>query len=213
MSRCPSCGCEDCTPLDCTCAMGDSTCITFTGSGSAANPFVAAPVIDPDPANLLSCGPDGLLAQVPDETRCPPAVRVRRTTNQTIGDSFQTAVSFDAENFDHGGMWAVGDPTKLVIPEDGLYMIGGTIAWDLDTVGLRNLVLTVNATTAIDADGDSAAQAGVSVNRVSTVYDLNAGDFVQLLATQTSGGDLDILSDAHASPVFWAYRIRQGDCP
>ncbi|MFJ7489667.1 hypothetical protein ACIQZB_00150 [Streptomyces sp. NPDC097727] len=40
-------------------AAGD--CITLTGEGTTAVPLSAAPRLDPNPANLLACGPDGLL--------------------------------------------------------------------------------------------------------------------------------------------------------
>lgn len=40
--------------------VGAGDCITLSGDGSAGAPLVADPVVDPDPANLLVCGPDGL---------------------------------------------------------------------------------------------------------------------------------------------------------
>ncbi|MER6828892.1 hypothetical protein ABT352_23125 [Streptosporangium sp. NPDC000563] len=38
----------------------DSDCIAMSGDGSAGNPITASPVVDPDPANTLECGPNGL---------------------------------------------------------------------------------------------------------------------------------------------------------
>lgn len=39
----------------------DSDCIALSGIGSPGDPLTAAPILDPDPANGLSCGPAGLL--------------------------------------------------------------------------------------------------------------------------------------------------------
>ncbi|MDP4501084.1 hypothetical protein [Nonomuraea turcica] len=39
----------------------DSPCIALDGDGSAGAPITATPVVDPAPANLLACGPNGLL--------------------------------------------------------------------------------------------------------------------------------------------------------
>jgi hypothetical protein len=44
---------------------GDTDCITISGAGTLFDPIVAAPVIDPDPANILECGPAGLLVNAP----------------------------------------------------------------------------------------------------------------------------------------------------
>ncbi|WP_165947365.1 hypothetical protein [Micromonospora sp. 15K316] len=45
-----------------TVAVASSSCITLTGDGSAGSPLLAQPRLDPDPANTLTCGPNGLLA-------------------------------------------------------------------------------------------------------------------------------------------------------
>ncbi|WP_433379428.1 hypothetical protein [Streptosporangium sp. CA-115845] len=42
-----------------------SDCIAMSGDGSAGNPITAAPVVDPDPANTLECGPNGLRVSAP----------------------------------------------------------------------------------------------------------------------------------------------------
>ncbi|WP_405710172.1 MULTISPECIES: hypothetical protein [unclassified Streptomyces] len=39
----------------------DSSCITLSGQGTTAAPLSAAPRLDPNPTNLLACGPAGLL--------------------------------------------------------------------------------------------------------------------------------------------------------
>ncbi|WP_406501608.1 hypothetical protein OHA04_27740 [Streptomyces sp. NBC_01590] len=41
--------------------VADSDCITLSGQGTTAAPLSAAPRLDPNPANLLKCGPGGLV--------------------------------------------------------------------------------------------------------------------------------------------------------
>ncbi|WP_326768686.1 hypothetical protein OG978_32850 [Streptomyces sp. NBC_01591] len=41
--------------------VADGDCITLSGNGTAGAPLSAAPRLDPNPANLLACGPDGLV--------------------------------------------------------------------------------------------------------------------------------------------------------
>ena len=56
MSRC---GCE----ADCNCAIVDGDCTEVAGSGTIASPYTIGVVVDPDPDNLIECGPSGLLAE------------------------------------------------------------------------------------------------------------------------------------------------------
>jgi len=55
MSRC---GCE----ADCNCAILAGDCTEVAGAGTIASPYTVGVVVDPAPANLLECGPSGLLA-------------------------------------------------------------------------------------------------------------------------------------------------------
>ncbi|MGW7708243.1 hypothetical protein [Streptomyces sp. NPDC054771] len=41
--------------------VADSDCITLSGDGTGGAPLRATPRLDPDPANLLACGPNGLV--------------------------------------------------------------------------------------------------------------------------------------------------------
>ncbi|MGW1352848.1 hypothetical protein ACWCQE_26800 [Streptomyces sp. NPDC002409] len=40
--------------------VGAGDCITLSGQGTDADPLTAVPRLDPDPANLITCGPNGL---------------------------------------------------------------------------------------------------------------------------------------------------------
>ncbi|GAA2945926.1 hypothetical protein GCM10020227_10980 [Streptomyces flavovirens] len=48
-----------------TVVTADGSCISLTGDGSTSAPLTAAPVLDPDPDNALSCGPNGLMVTAP----------------------------------------------------------------------------------------------------------------------------------------------------
>jgi len=194
--------------------MGNSDCIHFSGSGSAANPFVAAPVIDPDPNNLLSCGPDGLNAQVPDQVRCPQAWKAARLSNQTIADTFETTLTFE-ECFEFGSsaLWDVSDPTKIHVQESGLYQLGLQVAFDIDATGFRTIFVKENGAAVVAGQQVGASPAGVTTLYAGTMTELDAGDFLTCTVIQTSGGPLDVLFDASLTPYFWGYRVRMDDCP
>jgi microcystin-dependent protein len=44
----------------CGCHLSGGNCISITGDGSAGNPYIIAPIIDPSGSNALSCGVNGL---------------------------------------------------------------------------------------------------------------------------------------------------------
>lgn len=41
----------------------DSDCIALSGTGGSTDPIIANPILDPNPDNLLTCGPAGLLVE------------------------------------------------------------------------------------------------------------------------------------------------------
>ena len=55
------------------------------------------------------------------------ACKMYRTSAQTIASSgTYTSISFQAEEYDYGGFWVVGSPTRLTVPagQGGLYIVG-----------------------------------------------------------------------------------------
>ena len=84
------------------------------------------------------------------------------TANETITDSTATAIPWDAAEYNTGSaFWAIGDPTKLVIPAGvSLVQLGFNVEWANAATGYRHIYIQ-------KVPALSVGRAGLSVNAVS----------------------------------------------
>ena len=134
----------------------------------------------------------------------PPSARVRHSVDQAIMDSTDTALTFDTEDFDTDTIHDGANPTRLTAVTVGKYVIYGQVHWEGNTSKQRAIFIRLNGTTAISRVQSQATSDAVDPNRqmVATEFDLAVGDFVELIARQTSGGSLDVDAAGSESPVF-----------
>lgn len=113
---------------------------------------------------------------------------------QTIANSTNTALTFDSEFFDTDGFHSTSTNTsRITIPAGlgGKYSIVSTaLTWDINGSGKRGLGIYKNG-VAITSSLEIIPSSSIYVsNSISTVLDLAAGDYIELYAIQTSGGNL-----------------------
>lgn len=78
---------------------------------------------------------------------------------------------------------------------DGVYLLVGEVFWDAAPNGGRNGAITVNGFFVAAQVARAPENPGVgAVNNCCKVYSLSAGDVVRLVATQYSGGPLNVVS-------------------
>lgn len=132
-----------------------------------------------------------------------PMCRVYRTTTQVITNSSNTALTFDAEEFDTASMHStVTNTSRITIPVTGIYQIGGNVLWEGSATGARSLFLLVDSSDIIQFANNPGAAGGQS-QQVTTMVNLSASQYVELYVAQFSGGDLDVQFAADYSPSFW----------
>lgn len=141
------------------------------------------------------------------------AWHVRVTNSATVSiptGGFGTPITFDTERWDNPNNdqhSTASNTDRLTCAAPGLYDIGGGVGWTANATGRRSLWIAVTSggvTTIIALD--ERPNLGVSFvvpQLVSTQYRLAVGDFVQLVAFQTSGGALTLTKQANYSPEFW----------
>lgn len=184
MGACNCCGCV---------VESDYGTSIVTGDGTAAEPYTIA-LVDP--------------------TWVRPAVRIRRTTNQSFPSTTgYGVVSFDTVVFEQGGeFWAAGAPTIITIPEDGLYIFGACGKWAAGNLaGARRIGFRLNGTTVILTDDQPLeATHGATLTpwmNLSYQYRLGIGDTLELVAHQNSGDSLNLVAEADDSITFWAVYV------
>lgn len=133
------------------------------------------------------------------------AARVANSAAQTTTTSVSLTLSFDTVRYDPWGMHAAANPTRLTCKVPGIYDIGAAIQFVANATGNRSMRIILNGTTELARMGTpgSAGGLGVSPLNISCQTQLNVGDYVEVTAFQSSGGNLDVSVVAQSSPEFW----------
>lgn len=141
-----------------------------------------------------------------------PAVRIRRTadfTHNSTGN--ELAVTFPSGSvdqvYDPHAIFATANNTRLTSPWPGVWHVDGGGVWPSIVTGRRYFALRKNGTSKIK-EGEALSATGFAFAQgVSTDIDLAAGDYVELLAFQNSGGNLALQAFADHSIVFTMHYV------
>jgi hypothetical protein len=138
----------------------------------------------------------------------PPAVRARHASDQAVANTTATALSLTAERYDTNGMHDTStNHQRLTSQASGLYHIGGCAAFASNATGNRTLEIRRGGTTVLAAETRAAVSGAITTIVVSCDYELSSSEYVELVATQNSGGSLDVLALSNYSPEFWMHWI------
>ena len=139
-----------------------------------------------------------------------PAVRVTRSTPQTVPPLSPVPVTWNTETFDTANLHNNTTNTeRLTAPVAGIYDIRAHVDWAADAEGFRNIVLVKSDNSTPDYRFTSPIDGtNPTSSDVEATVPMAAGDFVIVIVQQQSwaGIDppttLDILSDSNFKPKF-----------
>lgn len=193
-----NCTCANCTrrpgPTGATgptgpCCTGPtgSSGIGVTGATGAAGPT----------------GPVGPLLDV--------SARVFNSVDQPVPTATVTALTFDSERYDTVGMHAPGD-SALTIQVAGKYDIVGNIS--IIALGGGDRTLSIQLTpiatgvpVIIAQTSETIESSTTWVEEVTTQYDLEVGDQLELIVFQNSGNPAVVTAAPNYSPEFMAILV------
>lgn len=136
--------------------------------------------------------------------------RVFNSANISVANG-GAQLTFDSERFDTDGIHStVTNTGRLTCQTAGKYRIGGSILFANNNNNMRGLQVLLNGATVIGIHRVPASPTGSTDTvgmAMDVVYDLAAGDFVELTAYQSSGIALNVISGAAYSPEFWMHRV------
>lgn len=175
------------------------------GSGTV---FLAEDAVDTgNSANkLIKTNSIGVL----DPTFLPyVGARVYHSVDQSIAHNANSPLSFNSEKLDGDNIHStVTNNSHLTVNTGGTYIIGGTFLMAANATGVRQISIRLNGSTLIAAER-IPAHAAESMLTISTVYNLAAGSYLQLLAYQNSGVALNVIAAANYSPEFFMQLVAQ----
>ncbi len=120
--------------------------------------------------------------------------KVSVAANQAIATATVTAVTWDSPaDYDTSVFYAAGQPTRLTAPAAGTYSVAMAAQFDVNAVGIRVFAITHNGTivAAMNDIGNAAWYVG---GVVTADVPMAAGDYVEAVVYQSSGGNLNIVN-------------------
>lgn len=112
---------------------------------------------------------------------------------QTVVTGVDTAITFTTGLIDSWLGWKTGTPTRYTVQVPGVYTISGNVIWDGNSGGRRFTYIRVNGNIQVPGSaGDLAPTSTDTITIAATTcrYLLAAGDYVEIVANQDTGGDL-----------------------
>jgi hypothetical protein len=119
---------------------------------------------------------------------------VRLNSSEEIADDTTTAIPWDTELLDVGGLVDLGaQPTRITIVNTGFYMITGGVLWFANPTGQREILIRLDGAGDVLAGATTTPANTVTFRQsISVLATLTAGTYVELTARQTSTAPLNI---------------------
>jgi hypothetical protein len=131
--------------------------------------------------------------------------RVYRATDFAVTGSADIYIPFTNRRWDSGSIFTSGtNPTRLTANISGAYLIAGSVRFASGHKGMRQVFVRLNGTTEIDRISITSVSGTQTRLDVTTVYGLNATDYVELGVYQNETGSalLNVESNGNSSPEF-----------
>lgn len=190
-------------------AAADADVVKLTGDQTVAGvkTFSSSPIV-PAPTTDLQASTKKYVDDAIGSATSAAGCRAWLNTTTSIPNSTSTAIPLDRESFDTDAFRddAV-NPTRLTVPagKGGLYVVTAGIVYAANGTGVRRILVYVNGTP---ASIQTVLAHGTDSNYVllADVLNLAAGDYVELFATQTSGGALNAVGSEESTFLALAYQ-------
>jgi hypothetical protein len=161
-------------------------------SGNYPSPTIANGAVTP-----------GKLGTIPAVRATVPCEAGIAAGEAIIPNNTEEPVVFMSDLFDTAGMHIADDDcpaesARLTAPRAGIYHLSGGVLWQANTTGVRQITLRQNGSTGTMLASQTTPALGANLQEVSSLVMLNQGDYIELLAYQTSGGDLQVQSGISA---------------
>lgn len=126
--------------------------------------------------------------------------RVKLSGNQSINDATLTALSFGAEDADTDSFHDNStNPSRLTAPVTGYYIVEGGVEFASNATGRRAVQIRKNGSVFYASLMVDACSSDATLLPVSAIVQLNAGDYVEIMVFQNSGGALNAVADSRAT--------------
>lgn len=137
------------------------------------------------------------------------SARVYHNAAQSIASGTPTALAFNSERFDVEGFHDLAtNNSRLTVPAGygGTYLIVGHVETPGGSTGYRQAYIRLNGATIIGIDASTADTNSTYLNPVA-LYNLAAGDYVELVFTQNSGAAVNVTAAGNYGAEFAVAKV------
>ena len=122
------------------------------------------------------------------------AARVRHSVNQSVPNATHFPLALNIIDFDTDNITATAN--RLTIITAGIYCVIGQVRFAANGVGTRQILIRRNGINylAIASEDGQKAPGQTTTIIASTLFQLVAGDYLELFVFQDSGAGLDVLT-------------------
>ena len=201
---------EGCARIVYGTATGDNIVPIGDSTSTAVTPALT-PVVSGDYCAVMEAiNGDRLILGPVDSVNTGPVARCRATTSSfAVPNESGQFVPLDAESFDSGGMHSNStNNTRITVPTGlgGLWSMGWAIRWPAYTNNRALGLIYVNGAAdniARTQDGNTGTAGSTRATHMngSDIYELDAGDYIELRTYQDTGVTRTIAA------VLWMYRV------
>lgn len=150
---------------------------------------------------------DSLLWLATDAPHC----RVYNSANISLTNSTVTALTFDSERYDVGGCHSTSVNTgRITVPSGagGKWEFKAHVEFASNSSGYRYIGIRVNGGTVVAYTSAAAVNGIATILHLTTDYAMSAGDYMEVIAFQNSGGALNASAVSAYSPEFSGKWVR-----
>jgi hypothetical protein len=119
-----------------------------------------------------------------------------------LANATNTPIPFDQTQYDSGTSTAqhetVTNPTRITCQQDGVYIVDAFVGFASNAAGQRYASMRKNGNVVqfVCEDGRDALSTDVTEIYIGSQMRLTAGEYVEVLAWQNSGGSLNLRNDS-----------------
>ena len=135
--------------------------------------------------------------------------RVYNNAAQSSSDGTDLIINFNLESFDSDGFHSnVTNNSRITIPtgKGGKYLVGASMTFAANATSGRRMSIQKNGSAISTGEAQQARSIGGTSLSASTLVDLAANDYVEILVNQSSGGSLNV-GGSEADANFWAFLV------
>lgn len=122
-----------------------------------------------------------------------------------LANNTATVIPLATQIWDNANVYDPLAPSRLTAPIAGRYLILANVGFDQNAVGRRICQIRANGVTMVTEQATNTAATGTAVIHAASEYDLQAGEFVEMLGLQTSGGALNSTAVQHQTWMSMRY--------